>query len=86
MHGLTCITRFTGPSQPWRNGLRTTASHHCSKAGAPRNRRSDIAAILGRPSYAHLKAADATLAGTPEAAVAFLQQLAEVGLGGVGWA
>ncbi|GBF99345.1 hypothetical protein Rsub_11757 [Raphidocelis subcapitata] len=39
--------------------------------------RSDMAALLGQPSYAHLKAADATLAATPEAAVAFLHQLAE---------
>ena len=40
--------------------------------------RSGMAALLGQPSYAHLKAADATLAGTPEAATAFLQQLAQV--------
>lgn len=41
-----------------------------------------MAALLGQPSYAHLKAADATLAGTPEAATAFLRQLAEVCGGG----
>jgi hypothetical protein len=37
-----------------------------------------MATLLGQPSFAHLKAADATLAATPEAAVAFLHQLAEV--------
>ncbi len=37
-----------------------------------------MAALLGQPSFAHLKASDATLAGTPEAATGFLQQLAEV--------
>lgn len=44
-----------------------------------------MAALLGQPSYAHLKAADATLAATPEAAEAFLTQLAEVGAAGRGW-
>lgn len=35
-----------------------------------------MAALLGHPSYAHYKAADTTLAGTPEAAEGFLKQLA----------
>lgn len=37
-----------------------------------------MAALLGQPSYAHLKAAGATLAATPDAAAAFLRQLATV--------
>jgi hypothetical protein len=44
-----------------------------------------MAALLGQPSYAHLKAADATLAATPEAAVAFLHQLAEASPPGDGF-
>ncbi|KAF8055907.1 OCT1 [Scenedesmus sp. PABB004] len=38
--------------------------------------RHDLAASLGHASYAHFKAADATLAGTPAAAQAFLEDLA----------
>ena len=41
------------------------------------HRRSEMAALLGHRSYAHLKAADATLAGAPEAASAFLESLTE---------
>jgi hypothetical protein len=36
----------------------------------------DLATLLGYPSYAHYKAADATLAGTPDAVVPFLEGLA----------
>ena len=45
--------------------------------------RAAAAALLGAPSYAHLKAGDGTLARAPEAAEAFLRQLAEVR--GEGW-
>ena len=60
-----CIGNRTGAACP----LSQPYSHH---------NRSDMAALLGQPSYAHLKAADATLAATPEASMTFLKQLAEV--------